>query len=521
MKKLASVVLIVLFAMTIAHAGDFTLQGNNEARWADGLERLGGQDHVYRYFENRLNLNMYYDNLRFGMRYTVLQPSEFGEEVTGTESLEKRFLEYRGMGGDLTVRAGDFYTVWGRGLTLALMEDINQGFDSSLDGLLVRGRYENIEVEALSGRSSQGWLGYVREAQVSGAHIACELPYNFTLAGQSMLVTPVEDVISYDESRTWGGYLAYQGPVIGAHVEHAREHIEGIDDEHHGTYVQFTGVVGQLGISLDYKNYQYYRYSSGAVGGDNPYAASVDILPFHSAPIVQRDFTSALFGKHPHIVKFNDEVGMQLELTYSPFDWGTMVLSLAQSSSTIENENMIPTLDEEDSPYRELFLEFQAFPNMDLYTTWWAGWSEELDYYNEGNVRTRISWDKRAVLGTKTEYAFMPNWTIVGYAEGMRVTAVEAEANGDDDNHMEALFNLGFVYLANYTLTFSYEMTGEENPQEGRDSWFNVSGRAFIDNRHELLVTVGQERGGLVCTSGKCRWVSPFNGVKLTLTSIF
>jgi hypothetical protein len=180
---------------------------------------------------------------------------------------------------------------------------------------------------------------------------------------------------------------------------------------------------------------------------------------------------------------------------------------------------VLPTLNEEDSPYREVFAELQTFPSPEAYVIGWLGWNEELIYYNEGGVASRVSWSKRTALGAKTEYSFSPTWTAIVGAEGMNVE--EIQIDNSSVNHLEGLFNLGFVYQSNYSLVATLEMTGEEDPDEDRDTWFNVQARAFIANRHELLVTVGQERGGLVCTSGKCRLVTPFNGVKVTLTSLF
>ncbi|HEX7345091.1 MAG TPA: hypothetical protein VF398_12555, partial [bacterium] len=39
--------------------------------------------------------------------------------------------------------------------------------------------------------------------------------------------------------------------------------------------------------------------------------------------------------------------------------------------------------------------------------------------------------------------------------------------------------------------------------------------------RHNILLFVGKDRGGLKCTSGRCRYVDPFEGVKVTLRSTF
>ena len=517
MKKTHLFLLIVIlfsFVMT-SYAQDFiSLQGSNETKWADGRETVSGSEQTKRYFENRMNLNLYYNNLRFGTRFTVLQPSEFGQNLSEQESLEKRFLEYQDPDADLKIRIGDFYTVWGRGLTLALFEDITQGFDSGLDGIMVSGGFSNIEIEAIAGRSNANFLGLVRQAQVNGAHIGGQLPLNMGFGLQGVLVTPSEDVSSYEENRTWGGYWNYNGSNLSLWAEHAKEYISGDDDEYDATYVSASTNVGSIGILLDYKRYRYKMHGNVAGGAGSQYAQSVGILPFHSAPIVQREFTSPLFAKHPHIVRYDDEVGLQLELTYSPFDWGSFVLSTAQSSSIGTDELFIPSLDEENSPYRELFLEMNAYPSPTWYMIGWIGMSEDLVFVNEESVRARVSWNQRKVLGTTQEFSISDDWSVKASAEAAAVENIH-----NDTNYMDALLILGLNWRTQYSFAATLETTSDD--AEDTSEWFKIDARAFIANKHELLVTYGKERGGLVCTSGKCRLVTPFDGVKVTWTSLF
>ncbi len=520
--------LIVLLAVLLllpafAFAQRINLQGSNELKWADGEETIGGSGRAKRYMEDRLNLDLYYDNLRFGTRFTQLQPSEFGQTLTGSATLEKRFLEYNNDDRMFFLRAGDFYTTWGRGLTLNLIEDIDLGFDSGLDGLLVRGEWKLLSVEALTGRSYSNFLGAVREAQVNGANIEADLPLSMEVGLNLMHLTPA-GTNTYEENRTWGGYAEWNGDLMSMYAEHAREYVTlpvGVtnpNDENHASYFSLSGYKGDFGVILDYKNYQYYKYGPGA-GSDSPYAPTADALAFHVPPAGQREFTSNLMSKHPHIVRYNDEVGGQLELTWSP-EIASFSLSTALSSTHENADAWMPVLKEENSPYREAFLEMTAYPTMGSYLLAWAGWNEDLVFSNTSGVRSRLSWTKRMVLGGEYEMDLpVERWSGLVSAEGMNVTSI---LNDDSEvSHMEARFEAGVVYLANYTLTAAFEWSEEPDNLDGRASWFNVTGRAVIADNHELIVSAGRERGGLVCTSGKCRQVTPFNGVKVGLVSLF
>ncbi len=517
MRLRAALILLIplslLLVFGVSRSERITIQGNNEVRWADGLERLSGRDWKKRYFENRLNLDLYYQDFRLGTRLTSLQPSEFGEYSESKVLLEKKFLEYSDPRGIIGFRAGDFYTVWGRGLSLALVEDIYQGFDSGLEGFLGKANYSGVHAEALSGRSRAGFLGNVREARVNGVHLEAGLLSGVKLGGQALLVEPIPDAVSYKETRDWGGYLAYDGSYLSVWAEHLREYVTGKDDNFEATYLSLSGFFGPLGISLDYKNYNYYLSSSISQGSG--YSQTVNIIAYHSPPIVQREITSNLFGKHPHVVRYDDEIGVQLELTYSLDALGSAIFALSQSSVHPNEDAWLPTLEEVDSPYREAFLEFDLYPASAIYLVGWAGYSEELIYSTIG-AQGRDTWQRRNALGGKVEFPLIPELMGMIYAEGLYVDDIKRE-----EKYLEALFTTGVIFRSNYNLSLTLETTGQEDPTEGRDTWINIQGRAFLADRHELLFTVGQERGGLICTSGKCRQVFPFNGVKITLTSLF
>ena len=42
-----------------------------------------------------------------------------------------------------------------------------------------------------------------------------------------------------------------------------------------------------------------------------------------------------------------------------------------------------------------------------------------------------------------------------------------------------------------------------------------------IRSRQHIEIGYGEERGGLSCTNGMCRFVQPFKGFRLAMTNIF
>ncbi|MCK4596393.1 hypothetical protein KAU04_00080, partial [bacterium] len=68
--------------------------------------------------ENWLDVNYRMDILTTGLRYEVFQPSK-----TGQRKEEVSFIYFQVEKDDITLRVGDYYANFGRGLTLRAHED--------------------------------------------------------------------------------------------------------------------------------------------------------------------------------------------------------------------------------------------------------------------------------------------------------------------------------------------------------------------------------------------------------------
>lgn len=102
---------------------------SNYLRYGTGDERVATFSQRRDYFENLTDARIAFSDFLVGFRLLHDGPPEFGVEFTG---LRKRYLEFRK--DDLYIRAGDLYTLYGRGLALNLFESRPLGFDTGLDG---------------------------------------------------------------------------------------------------------------------------------------------------------------------------------------------------------------------------------------------------------------------------------------------------------------------------------------------------------------------------------------------------
>jgi len=126
-----------------------------------------------------------------------------------------------------------------------------------------------------------------------------------------------------------------------------------------------------------------------------------------------------------------------------------------------------------------------------------------------------------AVEGT---YYFNTRYSGSAHLEAMRLEDVR------QDEIFGEFFTAFAISRAPYgTFTVILEATADPGEVGGDrlslieqyKGWWAAEADFNFLERHNLLLFVGQDRGGLKCTSGRCRYVDPFEGVKLTLRSTF
>ena len=108
----------------------------------------------FTYMENRIDLNFFKENFTGWMQYEYSDPPELGFPI---KNIRKYRLEYTS--GPWSLKLGDIYEVWGRGLVLAQLDDQGIDFDNSSRGYLLNYKLENASVTHLSGLTKNAQLG--------------------------------------------------------------------------------------------------------------------------------------------------------------------------------------------------------------------------------------------------------------------------------------------------------------------------------------------------------------------------
>jgi len=106
---------------------------NNVFRYGSGKEIISSRESQKEYFENISDTRLTINDIVFGLRYEISKPVEYGSDFRG---IRKRYIEYSNP-DVLDVRAGDFWEVIGRGLSMNTFEQRPLAYDTGIDGVRV------------------------------------------------------------------------------------------------------------------------------------------------------------------------------------------------------------------------------------------------------------------------------------------------------------------------------------------------------------------------------------------------
>ena len=121
-----------IISTLFAFGSNFSL----ESKYGQGTQVLGYDsndplvDSTYTYNEHILDINFNFNSLYFYSQFEYSKPPVFGKELVG---LNNFYLEYE---TDIfRIKAGDIYTLYGRGLSINMFQDQVIDYDNSLIGI--------------------------------------------------------------------------------------------------------------------------------------------------------------------------------------------------------------------------------------------------------------------------------------------------------------------------------------------------------------------------------------------------
>jgi hypothetical protein len=117
--------LFISFFITCLFAEDLSYNAAITSKFGDNYN-------FYTYTENRFDLNIFYKDFQSWIQYEYSNPPDIGFPIN---DIRKFRIEY---GHDnYTVKLGDIYEFWGRGLVLNQIDDQTTNFDNGIRGMFL------------------------------------------------------------------------------------------------------------------------------------------------------------------------------------------------------------------------------------------------------------------------------------------------------------------------------------------------------------------------------------------------
>ena len=553
---------IILFCLNISLVLSVDMNFSLETKYGDGnkITRQGSiipDTSKYKFIENILDINTTFDNgLYIFMQVEYSDPPVFGSTLKGFNSA---YLEY--FGDNYAVKAGNLYSLYGRGLSLNMSQSQTIDFDNSVRGVEFKYMWNNLIFYGLAGASHfkyrsnpafeqpdllldntvlftgseyysdiWGTIQYSllhEDAIISSADIETystgisdlSLELSDRISTHNLEIPQKDTLTSIDHNICWGS--SFRG--VDFYVEkvwNSYTKILGEQETGSKLYMSlYTDLFG-FGITYEYKNYNQKYY-----------------LPTVSnAPIVFREGNSTLASQNNHSINWGDEIGHQLEVNKALSKNFNMVwnLSMAYRHSidtfTELSLSEILIVDSKTDiyaqyPFRQTYLELSGWLMSEkIYIKLAIDQFDELEGHKlESNsaftVPTLLTFDMGRGNSITTYYEKQ-------YREWTKWTAGIADKD-QDRNYNSNYFSFTFNNVKRFSISFFYEDENYdkrvfgETWAEGTNVWKGIDLTGHINNTSQLSLFYGSQKGGLVCANGVCAEQPGFDdGIKVTFRTI-
>ncbi|MCV9386515.1 DUF6029 family protein [Reichenbachiella ulvae] len=486
------------------------IQGQGSLRGSNLMEyQLGNIPELDPRYQSSLydQLNLSYRFKSFGLNTRVEQyyPS-FGEDLDYIRISQFKF-QYKSDFIDISI--GHLYESFGKGLLLRTYEipssiwetrgyRVRYGFYKDLLGAAVQLKFKNTELKLLRGEILDVTLPPTIEGEIDRRPDLIEgMELSQRFGRQKMGAIYMRhhrtDPSSLDADPD--GYLSiyYDGNVLDNYSIYGEvsKRVTGEVDisdfgeaAAFGAYLGLNFYFGNLGGSVEYKNYQNFALGNG----------------INDPPTLVKEHSYRLLNRSTHVPTLTDESGYQLELYYS-FENGNM---LTFNTARAKNE-----ISETDIPiFYEYFLEYQFQINESIDSRLFVDYSQA-PFDNENH-----------------RYAVGSYWT---FPHEKMSSSLEVEyqniQRGDNDAFANYYFSYTLARPSLFSISAVMELSADPFVLVQADDEFNFYPALVTtykpNNKNTLTLFAGKRRGGPACNSGVCYDVLSFQGVELRITTRF
>ena len=436
-------------------------------------------------FENWLDVSYVFGSFRTGILLNAQQPSEEGFRTT---RIRHRFFEFAL--DDVTVRAGHFYGLFGRGLVFASYEDRAIRVDTALDGVIATAERGGVRGTLFSGTPSEV------SRDVRGGDVEADLGRSWLVGATGLTYEAPAPSGATRANREWvaAGRISRLFPFGDFYAEYGRKQgydfdpvPDGESDEGHAAYGSASILAGPVSLVVEGKDYRRFAVIRRADGR----------VPLNNPPALTREHTYTLLSRNARNLDPDDEVGAQGELTVTgPSGWN----AVASANRTERHDGRLLFEEVYTSLEKERMGPFRlrgAFGYQDGESLAKTAVGDATWFIDEERALTLQAQHQHVDLGGgpgfdlgefeqqffELEFSAAPHWTVTGVLEINNKYPEQRLLPDEDERPFPAL----------------------------AVSYINSSGGS-------ITLWLGKRQAGQICTGGVCKFEPAFEGVELSGT---
>jgi hypothetical protein len=491
-------------------------------------------------------INLIYRNqgVEIGFRYeNYLNPIlGFDARLKG-QGIPYRYFTYREEKFEVT--GGDFYEQFGSGLILRAYQEPALGIDNAIDGFRFKLRpIEGIEFTGLIGKNRVFWSK--GEGVVRGADLNIALndvfedfmpkDYRFSLGASVVSKYQVDRDVFLKMPENVFAYSGRIG-VIADNFALDGEYAYKYNDPNATNKFRYNngqGLILKGSYFGDGIGFALNAHWIDNMDMRSDRTARAQELFLNFIPPLTKQYVYALAALYPFGTQFNNEAGIQAELTFqipkeSLFGghYGTIVTINYSDVHAIDTTNI------DQYSYKSNFLSvsdrryFRDF-NIDLSHKWSSNFKTDMTFLNIIYDRDVMENEGAPLYGKVFQNVLIFDFQYTfdnGHAvrtEFQHSWSVQDSTiiEPDNMNGNWAHFLVEYTVAPHWYFTV-YDQYNYGNDSEERQLHYLNGSIAYLTGTTRIQLGFGKQRGGIICIGGICRAVPASNGLFLSVTSSF
>jgi hypothetical protein len=455
-------------------------------------------------FENWLNMDYRKGVFTGGFRLDIFQPNDpnpaisRGKERYADIAFKYLELELGDIEEGLKLTAGNFYSLFGRGMILKSYENRNIRIDNNLLGAKVEGYYAGFRLIALSGMAENSF------AERKDILQAVDLEFrglDFLKVGGSFASNKPEQ----DIARTRMASVRIQPSVwnfdfYGEYGIKQNDDIKKIfiSDTSIVGFAYYTGAnfyYGPFSLVGEYKHYDNFAFTSND-----------GTIFYNTPPALRKEYTYTLLNRHPSPLNQSSERGFQFEANYNLSD-ETFFTAAYGVTKSLGPRSFYQRINAFNIPsevqLKEAYLQATHSWWDDFKTIAVFGYNEERDA-NTKNITPIL----------ESQYYLDDINTLRFIIEHQHTT----DRTTAEQYYTDVIL-LEYLRSPKISIAVVSEMQTKEN-NEGktiRKFWNFIQFGYKLWNHTDISLLIGTRQAGNICIGGVCRYEPEFRGVEVKM----